>query len=113
MGGAYMGRIYNFSAGPATLPEAVLKEAAEEMLDYIWKIVIIIGNHVITLMVKPAVNLIKVLNEASFVFITFTVKCGSKVNPVNTTTGELIVAKWDFLIKLILSPPQGIDNGYY
>lgn len=29
-----MGRIYNFSAGPATLPEAVLKEAAEEMLDY-------------------------------------------------------------------------------
>ena len=61
-----MGRIYNFSAGPATLPEAVLKEAAEEMLDYIWKIVIIIGNHVITLMVKPAVNLIKVLNEAPF-----------------------------------------------
>ena len=30
-----MGRIYNFSAGPATLPEAVLKEAAEEMLDYL------------------------------------------------------------------------------
>ena len=29
-----MGRIYNFSAGPATLPEAVLQEAAEEMLDY-------------------------------------------------------------------------------
>ena len=61
-------------------------------------------------MVKPAVNLIKVLNEAPFVFLTFTVKCGSKVNPVNTTTGELIVAKWDFLIKLILSPPQGIPN---
>ncbi len=29
-----MGRIYNFSAGPAVLPESVLKEAAEEMLDY-------------------------------------------------------------------------------
>ena len=26
-----MGRIYNFSAGPATLPEAVLQEAAEEI----------------------------------------------------------------------------------
>ena len=29
-----MGRVYNFSAGPAVLPEPVLKEAAEEMLDY-------------------------------------------------------------------------------
>lgn len=29
-----MKRIYNFSAGPAILPEAVLREAAEEMLDY-------------------------------------------------------------------------------
>ena len=29
-----MGRIYNFSAGPAVLPEEVLKEAAEEMIDY-------------------------------------------------------------------------------
>lgn len=29
-----MGRIYNFSAGPAVLPEEVLKEAQEEMLDY-------------------------------------------------------------------------------
>ncbi|MBQ3104682.1 MAG: 3-phosphoserine/phosphohydroxythreonine transaminase [Lachnospiraceae bacterium] len=29
-----MARIYNFSAGPAILPEEVLKEAAEEMLDY-------------------------------------------------------------------------------
>jgi phosphoserine aminotransferase len=29
-----VGRIYNFSAGPAMLPEEVLKEAAEEMLDY-------------------------------------------------------------------------------
>lgn len=29
-----MSRVYNFSAGPAILPEAVLKEAAEEMLDY-------------------------------------------------------------------------------
>ena len=27
-------RVYNFSAGPAVLPEEVLKEAAEEMLDY-------------------------------------------------------------------------------
>ena len=29
-----MARIFNFSAGPAMLPEEVLKEAAEEMLDY-------------------------------------------------------------------------------
>ncbi|NMM64110.1 3-phosphoserine/phosphohydroxythreonine transaminase [Clostridium sp. P21] len=27
-------RVYNFAAGPATLPEEVLKEAAAEMLDY-------------------------------------------------------------------------------
>lgn len=27
-------RVYNFSAGPAMLPEEVLKEAAQEMLDY-------------------------------------------------------------------------------
>ncbi|MFV0342693.1 MAG: 3-phosphoserine/phosphohydroxythreonine transaminase [Anaerocolumna sp.] len=29
-----MGRVYNFSAGPAVLPEEVLEEAAKEMLDY-------------------------------------------------------------------------------
>ena len=29
-----MARVYNFSAGPAVLPEEVLKEAAQEMLDY-------------------------------------------------------------------------------
>ena len=29
-----MKRIYNFSAGPAVLPESVLQEAANEMLDY-------------------------------------------------------------------------------
>ena len=29
-----MSRVYNFSAGPAVLPEEVLKETAEEMLDY-------------------------------------------------------------------------------
>ena len=29
-----MSRVYNFSAGPAVLPEEVLKEAASEMLDY-------------------------------------------------------------------------------
>ena len=29
-----MSRIYNFSAGPAVLPEEVLREAAEEMMDY-------------------------------------------------------------------------------
>ena len=29
-----MSRIYNFSAGPAVLPEEVLQEAAEEMMDY-------------------------------------------------------------------------------
>ena len=27
-------RVYNFSAGPAVLPEEVLKQAAAEMLDY-------------------------------------------------------------------------------
>lgn len=29
-----MSRVYNFSAGPAVLPEEVLREAAEEMMDY-------------------------------------------------------------------------------
>ena len=29
-----MSRVYNFSAGPAVLPEDVLREASEEMLDY-------------------------------------------------------------------------------
>lgn len=29
-----MARVYNFSAGPAVLPEGVLKKAADEMLDY-------------------------------------------------------------------------------
>ena len=29
-----MARVYNFSAGPAILPEEVLQEAAQEMLDY-------------------------------------------------------------------------------
>ena len=29
-----MARVYNFSAGPSMLPEAVLKQAAAEMLDY-------------------------------------------------------------------------------
>ena len=29
-----MKRVYNFSAGPAVLPEEVLKEAADEMMDY-------------------------------------------------------------------------------
>lgn len=29
-----MARVYNFSAGPAMLPEEVLKQASEEMLDY-------------------------------------------------------------------------------
>ena len=29
-----MARVYNFSAGPAVLPESVLQEAAAEMLDY-------------------------------------------------------------------------------
>lgn len=27
-------RVYNFSAGPAVLPEEVLQEAAAEMMDY-------------------------------------------------------------------------------
>ena len=29
-----MARVYNFSAGPAMLPEEVLRQAADEMLDY-------------------------------------------------------------------------------
>ena len=29
-----MKRVYNFSAGPAVLPEEVLKSAAEEMMNY-------------------------------------------------------------------------------
>ncbi len=29
-----MARVYNFSAGPSVLPEAVLKKAADEMMDY-------------------------------------------------------------------------------
>lgn len=29
-----MARVYNFSAGPSVLPEAVLRKAADEMLDY-------------------------------------------------------------------------------
>ena len=29
-----MSRVYNFSAGPAVLPEEVLEEAANEMLNY-------------------------------------------------------------------------------
>ena len=29
-----MARVYNFSAGPAVLPEEILQEAADEMLDY-------------------------------------------------------------------------------
>ena len=29
-----MSRVMNFSAGPSMLPEAVLKKAADEMLDY-------------------------------------------------------------------------------
>ena len=33
-GGIPMARVYNFSAGPAVLPEEVLREAAAEMLDY-------------------------------------------------------------------------------
>ncbi|MCM2251887.1 MAG: aminotransferase class V-fold PLP-dependent enzyme, partial [Ramlibacter sp.] len=29
-----MTRVFNFSPGPATLPESVLRQAAEEMLDW-------------------------------------------------------------------------------
>ena len=29
-----MARVYNFSAGPSVLPEEVLREVADEMLDY-------------------------------------------------------------------------------
>lgn len=29
-----MSRVFNFSAGPAVLPEGVLRQAAEEMLDW-------------------------------------------------------------------------------
>ena len=34
LGGIFMARVYNFSAGPSMLPEDVLKKAAAEMLDY-------------------------------------------------------------------------------
>lgn len=34
IGGTIMERVYNFSAGPAVLPEEVLREVAAEMLDY-------------------------------------------------------------------------------
>jgi phosphoserine aminotransferase len=34
IGGEEMSRVYNFSAGPAVLPEEVLQEAQAEMLDY-------------------------------------------------------------------------------
>ena len=37
-GYAKMGRVYNFSAGPAVLPEEVLKEAADEMNESIQKL---------------------------------------------------------------------------
>ena len=33
-GGKEMARVYNFSAGPSILPEEVLRQAADEMLDY-------------------------------------------------------------------------------
>ena len=29
-----MSRVYNFSAGPAVLPEEVLKEAMDEIMEY-------------------------------------------------------------------------------
>ena len=29
-----MSRVYNFSAGPVVMPEEVLREASEEMMDY-------------------------------------------------------------------------------
>ena len=29
-----MSRVYNFSAGPSCLPEEVLRQAADEMMDY-------------------------------------------------------------------------------
>ena len=32
--GIKVARVYNFSAGPAVLPESVLREAADEMMDY-------------------------------------------------------------------------------
>jgi len=34
VGGYFMYRVYNFSAGPSVLPEAALAKAAEQMLDY-------------------------------------------------------------------------------
>src|SRR5689334_11291725 len=32
--GAPMSRVFNFSAGPATLPESVLEQARDELLDW-------------------------------------------------------------------------------
>ena len=51
-----MARIYNFSAGPAVLPEEVLKEAAAEMLDYK-------GSGMSVMGVEPAVLLTTVLKR--------------------------------------------------
>ena len=39
-----MSRVYNFSAGPAVLPEEVLKEVAEEMMDYQGSGMSVMGN---------------------------------------------------------------------
>lgn len=43
-----MSEVYNFSAGPAVLPEEVLKEAQEEMLDYPWMRHVRHGNDLIS-----------------------------------------------------------------
>ena len=39
-----MSRVYNFSAGPAVLPEEVLKEVADEMMDYNGTGMSVMGN---------------------------------------------------------------------
>ena len=39
-----MSRVYNFSAGPAVLPEEVLREAAAEMMDYQGTMLVILHN---------------------------------------------------------------------
>ena len=65
-----MSRVYNFSAGPAVLPEEVLKEAADEMLDYQGS-----GQSVMEMSHRSKVydNIIK--EEETFLTSQITIRC--------------------------------------
>ena len=64
-----MERVYNFSAGPAVLPEEVLKEAADEMLNYKGS-----GQSVMVISSKKR----KLISETFSVFPTITKYCSFK-----------------------------------